>query len=107
MAVDDSHIILREMHEGNVYEFYLFRVIAAKKKYSIASHDWQVKFNRAVVIKPVSDRHPEIPLRYFNFCQFEELGKQIGQNAVVGCFNKISSTISLILLSFFIFYIRP
>lgn len=90
MTVDDSHVILPNMHEGNVYEFYLFRVIPAKKKYGIVSHKWQVRFNRAVIIKPASDRYPEIPLRYFNFCRFEELGKQIGENAIVGSFIFIS-----------------
>ncbi|XP_078170296.1 replication protein A 70 kDa DNA-binding subunit D-like isoform X2 [Carex rostrata] len=94
MTVDDSHVILPNMHEGNVYEFYLFRVIPAKKKYGIVSHKWQVRFNRAVIIKPASDRYPEIPLRYFNFCRFEELGKQIGENAIVdaiGRINRLSS----------------
>lgn len=95
MTVDDSHVILPHMHEGNVYEFYLFRIIPAKKKYGIFGHEWQVRFNRAVVIKPASDRYPEIPLRYFNFCRLEELGEQIGENAIVGSFNCIHLFITL------------
>ncbi|KAJ4809901.1 Replication protein A 70 kDa DNA-binding subunit B [Rhynchospora pubera] len=93
MAVDDSDVILQEMHEGNVYEFYLFRVIPARKKYCAVSHNWQVKFNRAVVLKPVSvsDRYQEIPFRFFNFCQFEELGKQIvGEHVVVDAIGRIN-----------------
>ncbi|KAJ3708813.1 hypothetical protein LUZ61_012518 [Rhynchospora tenuis] len=109
MAVDDSNIILQEMHEGNNYEFYLFRVIPAKKKYCVVSHDWQVKFNRAVIIRPVSDRYQEIPLRYFHFCQFEELGKQIvGEHVVVDAIGRINrfSTIREVVKDGVVVYVR-